>query len=194
MSLMMKSLEQQADEELMVLIKSHNHDAFSALVTRHSDRFYALSYRTLFNQFDAEDIVQESFLKLWRKPELWKEKKNSKFTTWFYRIIVNACYDLNKKKSSQEAPLEADDYEQLAEKSGECEDLSHRQLSAIEIALKNLPERQRMALNLCFYEGLSNAEAAAVMEIRIKALQSLIMRGKAALKTQFNISEGNDHE
>lgn len=190
----MKSLEQQADEELMVLIKSHNHDAFSALVTRHSDRFYALSYRTLFNQSDAEDIVQESFLKLWRKPELWKEKKNSKFTTWFYRIIVNACYDLNKKKSSQETSLEADDYEQLAEKSAECEDLSHQQLSAIEIALKNLPDRQRMVLNLCFYEGLSNAEAADVMEIRIKALQSLIMRGKAALKTQFNISEGNDHE
>lgn len=192
----MKSLEQQADEELMVLIKSHNHDAFSALVTRHSDRFYALSYRTLFNQSDAEDIVQESFLKLWRKPELWKEKKNSKFTTWFYRIIVNACYDLNKKKSSQEGSLEADDYdyEKVAEKPAEGECLSHQQLSAIEIALKNLPERQRMALNLCFYENLSNAEAADVMGIRLKALQSLIMRGKAALKTQFNISEGNDHE
>lgn len=186
----MKSLEQQTDEELMVLIKSYNHDAFSTLVTRHSNRFYSLSYRTLFNQSDAEDIVQESFLKLWRKPELWKEKKNSKFTTWFYRIIVNACYDLNKKKSSQEAPLMQQDYTQVAED----EDDSHQQFSAIEAALKNLPERQRMALNLCFYEELSNAEAADVMGIKLKALQSLIMRGKSALKTQFNISEGNDHE
>jgi RNA polymerase sigma-70 factor (ECF subfamily) len=186
----MKSLEQQTDEELMVLIKAFNHDAFSILVTRHADRFYALSYRTLFNQSDAEDIVQESFLKLWRKPELWKEKKNSKFTTWFYRLIVNACYDLNKKKSSQERPLIGEDYEQAAEVA----DSSDHQLSAIETALKNLPERQRMALNLCFYEGLSNAEAADVMGLRVKALQSLIMRGKAALKAQFNISEVDDHE
>ena len=176
----------------MVLIKAYNHDAFSTLVTRHTDRFYALSYRTLFNQSDAEDIVQESFLKLWRKPELWKEKKNSKFTTWFYRIIVNACYDLNKKKSSQEMCLVDD--EQLAEQIADSEDLSHQQLTAIDAALRNLPERQRTALNLCFYEELSNAEAADVMGIRLKALQSLIMRGKAALKIQFNISEENDHE
>jgi RNA polymerase sigma-70 factor (ECF subfamily) len=186
----MKSLEQQTDEELMILVKAFNHDAFSTLVTRHSNRFYALSYRTLFNQSDAEDIVQESFLKLWRKPELWQDKKHSKFTTWFYRVIVNACYDLNKKKSSQESSLIGDDYEQATED----EDLSHQQLSAIDAALKNLPERQRTALNLCFYEGLSNAEAADVMGIRLKALHSLIMRGKAALKTQFNISEENDHE
>ena len=186
----MKSLEQQTDEELMVLIKAYDNDAFSTLVARHSDRFYSLSYRTLFNQSDAEDIVQESFLKLWRKPELWQEKKNSKFTTWFYRIIVNACYDLNKKKSSQEAFLVDEDYAQVAED----ESLSQQQLSAVEVALKNLPERQRIALNLCFYEALSNAEAADVMGIRLKALQSLIMRGKAALKTQFNISEENDHE
>lgn len=192
MSLLLKSLEQQTDEELMVLIKAYNHDAFSTLVTRHTDRFYALSYRTLFNQSDAEDIVQESFLKLWRKPELWKEKKNSKFTTWFYRIIVNACYDLNKKKSSQEMCLVDD--EQLAEQIADSEDLSHQQLTAIDAALRNLPERQRTALNLCFYEELSNAEAADVMGIRLKALQSLIMRGKAALKIQFNISEENDHE
>jgi RNA polymerase sigma-70 factor (ECF subfamily) len=192
MSLLLKSLEQRTDEELMVLIKAYNHDAFSTLVRRHSDRFYALSYRTLFNQSDAEDIVQESFLKLWRKPELWKEKKNSKFTTWFYRIIVNACYDLNKKKSSQEVCLVVD--EQSAEQVAESENLSHQQLSAIDAALRNLPERQRMALNLCFYEELSNAEAADVMGIRLKALQSLIMRGKAALKIQFNISEENDHE
>lgn len=190
MGLIMKSLEQQTDEDLMVLIKAYNHDAFSTLVTRHSNRFYALAYRTLFNQSDAEDIVQESFLKLWRTPGLWKDKKNSKFTTWFYRLIVNACYDLNKKKSSQETSYISQDHDQITAD----ENVSHEQFSAVEKALKNLPERQRMALNLCFYEELSNGEAAAVMGIKLKALQSLIMRGKTALKIQFSISEENDHE
>lgn len=184
----MKSLQQQTDEELMVLIQAHNHDAFSELVMRHSDRYYALSYRTLFNQSDAEDIVQESFLKLWHKPTLWKQKRGSSFTTWFYRLIVNACHDLNKKKSSQEFSLHDEEHDQVAE-----DEHSSPQLSDIEAALKQLPERQRTALNLCFYEGLSNKEAAAIMDIRLKALQSLIMRAKTALKEYFNLSEENDH-
>jgi len=186
----MKSLEQQADEELMVLIKAYNHDAFSELVRRHSDRFYSLSYRTLFNQSDAEDIVQESFLKIWHKPELWQEKRNAKFITWFYRIIVNACYDLNKKKSSQELPLADEDYPQ----DSEVDEVSQQRFSTVESALKQLPERQRMALNLCFYEGLSNNEAAEIMGLRLKALQSLIMRGKTNLKAQLNITEESKHE
>ncbi len=63
----------------MVLIGEYDHNAFSVLVNRHSERFYSLSYRTLFNKSDAEDIVQESFLKLWHKPDLWKANKKIKF-------------------------------------------------------------------------------------------------------------------
>ena len=173
----------------MVLIQEHNHPAFSELVARHSDRFYALSYRTLFNRSDAEDIVQDSFLKLWHKPMLWQSKRGGKFTTWFYRLIVNACYDLNKKKSSQEYSFNDDDHDQAVE-----DDHTSPQLSDIEAALKQLPERQRTALNLCFYEGLTNSEAADIMGIRLKALQSLIMRGKATLKAYFNRAEEGKHD
>ena len=68
------------------------------------------------------------------------------------------------------------------------------QLADLEAALRNLPERQRTALNLCFYEELSNQEAADIMGIRLKALQSLIMRAKANLKkTLFNV-EGGEYE
>lgn len=185
----MTTRQQQTDEQLMLQIQAHNHEAFSELVSRHSDRFYALAYRTLFNQSDAEDVVQESFLKIWHQPTLWQQKRGSKFITWFYRLIVNACFDLNKKKSSQESSLTDQDYDLAAAE----EDDSEQQLSAIEKALKELPERQRTALNLCFYEGLSNKEAARVMDINLKALQSLVMRAKTALKTHFNIAEENEH-
>ena len=177
----------------MVLIQAHNHPAFSELVARHSDRFYALSYRTLFNRSDAEDIVQDSFLKLWHKPMLWQSKRGGKFTTWFYRLIVNACYDLNKKKSSQETSL-VDEKDIQGHELVVENDESSQQLSDIETALKELPERQRIALNLCFYEGLTNSEAADIMGIRLKALQSLIMRGKATLKAYFNRAEEGKHD
>ena len=183
----MNHLQQQTDEELMVLIQTHNHEAFSVLVVRHSDRFYALAYRTLFNKTDAEDMVQEAFLKLWHKPTLWQHKRGSIFTTWFYRLVVNACYDLNKKKLSQESSLTDQDYDVAV---AEGDDSEHKEF-VIEEALKELPERQRTALNLCFYEGLSNKEAAKVMDINLKALQSLVMRAKTTLKTRFNIAEEN---
>ena len=169
----MTTRQQQTDEQLMVLIQAHNHEAFSELVTRHCDRFYALAYRTLFNQSDAEDMVQEAFLKLWQKPTLWRHKHGSKFTTWFYRLVVNACYDLNKKKSSQEFSLSDQKYDAAIE-----DDESATQLSELEAALRELPERQRTALNLCFYEGLSNQDAANIMDFNLKALQSFIMRAK----------------
>ena len=187
----MKRLDPLSDEDIMLLIQDHNHDAFSVLVGRHSERFYTLSYRTLFNKSDAEDIVQDCFLKIWRQPELWKTHKKARFTTWFYRIIINACLDHNKKKSGQELSLELEcpDIEEQ-----NCEIDQGSRLSEIEGGLLSLPERQRLALNLCFYEGLSNQQAADIMDIRIKALQSLIMRGKAALKSYFNLSEENQNE
>lgn len=187
----MKRLDQLNDEDIMLLIKDHHHDAFSVLVNRHSERFYALSYRTLFNQSDAEDIVQDCFLKIWRQPELWKPHKKAQFTTWFYRIIINACLDHNKKKSSQELSLEL---ERSDIEDPNCEINQRSRLSEIEEGLLSLPERQRLALNLCFYEGLSNQQAADIMGIRIKALQSLIMRGKAALKSYFKLFEENQNE
>lgn len=184
----MTTRQHRTDEQLMVLIQAHNHEAFSELVTRHTDRFYALAYRTLFNQTDAEDMVQEAFLKLWHNPTLWQHKHGSKFTTWFYRLVVNACYDLNKKKSSQETSLSDQTYDVAIE-----ENEFVAQLSELEAALRELPERQRTALNLCFFEGLSNKDAASIMDINLKALQSLIMRAKSALKTHFNIAEENEN-
>lgn len=184
----MTTRQHRTDEQLMVLIQAHNHEAFSELVTRHSDRFYALAYRALFNQSDAEDVVQNSFLKVWHKPTLWHPKRGSKFTTWFYRLVVNACYDLNEKKSSQETSLSDQEYDVAIE-----DDESSAQLFELETALRELPERQRTALNLCFYEGLSNKDAANIMDVNLKALQSLIMRAKTTLKKHFNIAEENEN-
>src|SRR3970040_342675 len=86
------------DRELLALVKEGNHQAFSILVERHTDRFYRLAYRYLQNKEAAEDVVQDAFLKLWENPALWQPQRNSKFTTWFYRVVVNLCLDLRKRK------------------------------------------------------------------------------------------------
>ena len=75
----------QLDDESLIrqIGEKENHKAFTALVNRHSKRFYSIAYRILFNKNDAEDIVQKAFLKLWNRPKLWKQSKDAKFTTWF---------------------------------------------------------------------------------------------------------------
>lgn len=171
------------DHELLKLIQEGNGQPFATLVERHTDRFYRLAYRYLQNKEAAEDIVQDAFLKLWENPALWQPERNSKFTTWFYRVVVNLCLDMRKRKSA--ASLE-DDSAVIDERERTEERMIRvQEQEALEKAIADLPERQRMALNLCFDEGLTNQEAAEVMGLRLKALQSLIMRAKTTLKERM---------
>src|SRR4029450_1166697 len=86
------------DHELLERIQAGSHDAFAVLVQRYTERFYRLAYRYVQNREEAEDIVQAAFLKLWEDPGKWQPERSSKFTTWFYRVVVNLCLDWQKKK------------------------------------------------------------------------------------------------
>jgi RNA polymerase sigma-70 factor (ECF subfamily) len=171
------------DNELLALIRDGSHQAFAVLARRHTDRFYRLAYRYLQSREAAEDIVQDAFLKLWEDPARWQPERNSKFTTWFYRIVVNLCLDWRKKKR----PIALDESLPLADGREALDSMMmHAQEQRmLEKEIAALPERQRAALNLCFAEGLSNQDAAEVMGVNIKALQSLIMRAKATLRERL---------
>lgn len=168
------------DEFLLKHIQQGEHGAFAALVQRHARKFYRIAYRLLFSKNDAEDIVQEAFLKLWEQPKLWNEGKKAKFTTWFYRVVTNLCLDFNRKKR----PFVLDEKLQIADDRPGQEASLHdkQQQRLLDRFMRELPEKQQLALNLCFYEGISNREAAEIMGVSTKALQSLIMRAKTTLK------------
>jgi RNA polymerase sigma-70 factor, ECF subfamily len=171
------------DHELLALIQDGNGQAFAVLVERHTDRFYRLAYRYLQNKEAAEDAVQDAFVKLWENPALWQPERNTKFTTWFYRIVVNLCLDARKKKKPEPLENEAlviDEREPADEAMVRAEEQK-----ILEREIAALPERQRMALSLCFDEELSNQEAADAMGLKLKALQSLIMRAKTTLKERM---------
>jgi len=171
------------DRELLALIRRGSETAFATLVRKHTSRFYRLSYRFVANTQEAEDIVQDAFLKIWERPTLWNPNANSAFTTWFYRVVVNMSLDRAKKKR----PLPLIDESMVVDEreSQERTLIRAEQEQRLEAAIARLPKRQRVALNLCFYEGLSNQEAADVMELKLKALQSLIMRAKTTLKDEL---------
>jgi RNA polymerase sigma-70 factor (ECF subfamily) len=171
------------DTELLALVKQGSHQAFSLLVQRHLDRFYRLAYRYVQDKGTAEDIVQDAFLKLWEAPDRWQPEWETKFTTWFYRIIVNLCLDWTKKKR----PIELDPEMPLIDERDTADEtmIRNEEQRMLEKEIAALPERQRTALNLCFDQGLSNQEAADVMGLNLKALQSLIMRAKTTLRERM---------
>jgi len=180
----MDRFPQLDDEALLRQIQGGNQEAFAALVDRHARRFYSSAYRLLFSKNDAEDIVQQAFLNLWERRQSWDQNKGAKFTTWFYRVIVNLCLDHNRKKKPM--PL-SKNMEPIDKHDGPDILLDEKQKQAIlDLFIKELPERQQLALTLCFYEGISNQEAAEIIGIKVKALQSLIMRAKTTLKERLN--------
>jgi RNA polymerase sigma-70 factor (ECF subfamily) len=174
---------QKEDHELLAVVKGGSQPAFAELVRRHTERFYRLAFRYVQDRGTAEDIVQDAFLKLWEDPGKWQPDRNTKFTTWFYRIVVNLCLDWQKKKR----PLPLDEAAPILDERDPPDEeiIRMQQQRILEKEIAELPERQRTALNLCFDEGLTNQEAADVMGIGLKALQSLIMRAKTTLKERM---------
>ncbi len=180
----MADAEEESDERLMVRVREQDHQAFAMLVRRHTDRFYATAFRMCGQQEEAEDIVQEAFLKLWDRPESWDASKGAKFTTWFYRVVTNQALDrLRKRKNSYGTEVVERLVDPSKDQQREMEDSQEQKY--IEAAIQALPERQKAALNLCFYEGLSNKEAAEALGVGIKALESLLMRAKAGLRDEL---------
>ena len=174
----------KADEILLQEIATGNRSAFAELVQRHTKKFYHLSYRMIFNKNDAEDIVQDCFIKLWKKPTMWQKGKNTKFTTWFYRVVSNACIDHNRKHS-RVFHMEKEELIEDDRKSVDKEMYKTQQEKMIQSVIIELPEKQQKALTLSYYEELSNKETAEIMQTTVKAVESLLVRARKTLKDKI---------
>lgn len=172
--------EHVTDNNLLERIKVGDQNAFAILVDRHSNKYYNLAYRYSFQKEYAEEIVQEAFIKLWKNPYIWNQNKQTKFTTWFYRVVVNLALD--KKRQSKLVYLS--EYEDIVDHSPSPEKMLEKK--EMQLLLKKnimiLPARQKTALILCYYECISHKEAADIMKITVSALESLLMRAKNTLK------------
>lgn len=155
--------------------------AYADLVRRHAVRYRQVAYRFVGRRDVAEDIVQDAFLKLWTSPPVWDVSKNARFTTWFYRLVVNRCIDHLRHNRQMVPMLDFDIYADPATPP-ETALAEKEQMVQVETAFRALPERMQTSLNLGFYDDIPNAEAAKIMGVSLKAFQSLLMRAKTALR------------
>lgn len=174
--------EVAADGALVNRVAQGDGQAFEMLVRRHTDRHLAFAERLLGNRQDAEDMIQDAFAKVWLHAERFDPSRAS-FRTWFYRIVYNRCVDLMRRRRDQPLPEHydaADDTPSPSEQLAES-----RRAKRIQLAVSALPVRQKAAVTLCYFEGLSNREAADILGLHIKALESLLTRGRRQLATQL---------
>lgn len=153
--------------------------AQTALVNRHMPVIFRVSYRMLGDRSEAEDITQETFLRAWKILPEWQPK--AKFSTWACTVALNLCRDRLRKKKPvlMETLPERIDTDLRPEEA-----LASAEASAnIEAKIASLPDRQRMAINLCALEGMGNIEAAKAMEVSVHALESLLSRARRTLRT-----------
>ena len=159
------------DAELASACKEGNLRAFEHLYGSYAGKMKSLAFHMLGNPADAEDAVQEAFLKVHRA--LRNFEGNSTLSTWMYRILMNCCYDVIRKR------------ERLAESSATADLPSDNKVPlrvALKRALGSLTERQRLVFVMFEVEGLKHSEIAAILEVPEGTSRSWLFEAKCKLK------------
>ena len=167
------------ESELVRNLISGDADAYRMLLNKHLSSITNYVARMIQSNVDSEDIVQETFLRLWTHGSKFQPEK-AMLSTWLHHIAHNLCIDYFRK--AKRFPLEKTKEESDGQNSPlkELEKLdSSRQVSE---ALMQLSNRQRSAIILCYYQGITNKEAALILEMSVSALESLLARGRNKLR------------
>jgi RNA polymerase sigma-70 factor (ECF subfamily) len=184
-------MTEKSDQDLMLAFRAGDESAFSALMIRHRDQVVSLAYRYLNNRADAEDLGQEVFVRVYRARKKWQPE--AKFTTWLYRVTVNAC--LNEVRNRRTRPTQSaaaihagdGSAREIAIADGKAEPpsaaLERTELhAAVRSAVDALPDRQRMALLLNKFQGLSYEEMAVALGLTVPAVKSLLVRARESVR------------
>ena len=166
------------DAELLARFAQGDRAAAQVLTARLAPVVYAQAFRMLGDRAEAEDITQDSLLRLWYAAPDWQAGQ-AKVTTWLYRVTSNLCIDKmrkSKRQSSAAVPEMPDDGPDMERR---LQDRARAQ--ALRAALSDLPDRQKQAMVLRHLEGLPNLDVAQIMQISVEAVESLMSRGKRSL-------------
>ena len=178
-----------ATESAAVLARARQGDseAFRALVERHSRSVFRLAYRMTGNEQDAEDVVQESFLRAYR--QLGRFESRANFGTWLYRIVSNCSVDLMRSKQARHDQVRGDSLDEAAvdlpaadvpgpERMAQSAEIERR----VQDALRELSPLERAAFTLRHYEGRSIDEISATLGLGTSAAKHSVFRAVKKLR------------
>lgn len=170
------------DDALMARVARRDSAAFRVIVDRHAGVAHRIGYRMLGDPVEAEDVAQECLARLWQHAGRW-QVGGPGVAAWIHRVAVNIALDRLRKRRpiSDEAVPERIDEALPADAQIDAE----RQRRLVIACVLALSDRQRAAIVLTYYEGVSNIMAAEAMAMNIKAFESLLHRARQALKANL---------
>lgn len=171
----------------MRALAAGDREASETLVERHLARLVALADRMLGDPAEAEDVAQEAFTRLWQQARRWQPGR-ARVSTWLHRVASNLCIDRLRRRREELA-----DAAPLADPApGPAATADAAELGAsVRAALAALPERQRLAITLCHYQGMRQDEAAEVLGVSVPALESLLARGRRGMRERLREVAGD---
>jgi len=174
-------MSKPSDESLMLAVAEGDLKAFEQLVLRHQEIVWRTAYRMVGDRQSAEDLAQEAFLRLFQAAV--RYRPTASFCTYLYRIVVRASLDHLRKKR----PRPGADLARVAELELSVEQQAElgERADLVQEAVGGLPPKQRLAVVFRYYEGLSSAEIAEVMETTAKAVERLLARGRGTLRERL---------
>lgn len=171
--------ENEDEGALLARVAAGEERAFRALVDRHLPSVLGIARRMLRDDAEAEDVSQEALLRLWRNAAGLELGANG-VRPWLRRVVSNLCIDRARARRNVNV---TDAVPEESEPAGQLRHLAERELAGrVDAALKALPERQRLALTLFHYEGMSQIEVGNTLGISDEAVESLLARARRTLK------------
>ena len=175
------------DAALVRRIRKGRHGAFKELLRRYRDICYRIAWRQLHSRDEAEDVVQTVFTRIWSNPEAWNEERGASFSTWLYRVTLNAAIDVQRRNRHINEPIDL--HHDIRSNTEEVSDGIYRdeQQQLVIDSIRKLPQNQQHALNLVYYQQLSIKQAAEVLQTTPKAVESLLGRARVNLKQYLEL-------
>lgn len=176
----------ESDDILIERIKKGDVEAFNPLVDRYKLPLYKVMYRMIYNRDDAEDLVEEAFIKAYRAINRFEQGRS--FFAWLCRIAVNNAINFMKKeRRNQTQPLETIEYSLSAKKGNPVEMTKEKMLKErITMAIAKLPEEFRTILVLRVEQDFSYEQISTILDIPRGTVMSRLARARQKLRDLFN--------
>ncbi|CAM4015962.1 RNA polymerase sigma factor SigW [Cohnella lubricantis] len=180
------------ETRLARLARKGDQRAFAEIVDLYKDKLYHLAYRMMNNRQEAEDIVQECFLRVYKHLDRYDE--NQKFSTWIYRIATNLCIDrLRKRKPTYSLDAESSEHEGLDgyammpsdDRTPESEMLLSETQRIIREAIETLPPKYKSVIVLRYLQDMSLQEISEVMGMPVTTVKTRVHRGREYMRKKL---------
>ncbi|MFP4098544.1 MAG: RNA polymerase sigma factor [Alphaproteobacteria bacterium] len=183
--------EQTDDTVLLAFIKNDSQAAYRILVDRYLGKLWRLGVNVLGNESEAEEVVQEALLAVWKNRKKWEDNGSAKFSTWVYRITLNRCIDLKRRRRPTTNT-------EVIEQTMVCDSdiaadhslIIDEQNKALVSLMDSLPDKQKKALVLYYFEELSIQEISMSLSTTEQGTRSLLKRGRMGLRKLIGHTAG----